>query len=232
MNLRIGVTGGVFLALAVFGFATPPDQPGPDKEKNPIKALLDGIPADLRTKVRDNPVRCDRVNDWLKENANGKTIEVRVELQEALPERGDKGYIVHLALEGTKINVLDADWHVVLADHMMGRESTLPSRGGFAHFSLEGVKTADAEKLVDAKRAVIKGKVKEAKITRLNREVFRPESGATNSATLTVVLEEVLVDGNKWTPYRAAKGGGIGTGEANPFGKGKKGTGTKKDPQP
>ncbi len=250
MNLRVGVTSLIFLVPAVFGLASPPDRPGPDKEKNAVKALFDGIPADLSAKVRDNPVRCDRVNDWLQDNVNGKgrSIAVRVELKEVLPYRRDNGYLVHLCLVESKLNVLDADWHVVLSDRKLSLAATrsLPSVGGYATFSFEGVGTADAEKLADLKHVTIMGKVKEAKLSRLNREM--PTDGAAGGKsppTLSIILEDVLVDGNKWTPSKdtLARGNPAGGAPDNPFGgfgkttkggkgKGGDGPGTKKEPQP
>ena len=59
----------LMLMVLVLGLAVGADglASGQEKEKDSIKALFEGIPADLRSKVRDNPVRCDRVNDWLQE---------------------------------------------------------------------------------------------------------------------------------------------------------------------
>jgi hypothetical protein len=58
-----------------------------DKDKMSLKSLFDGLPADLRAKVKHNPVRCDRVNDWLQENVNGKgkTIEMQVAVKKVSP---------------------------------------------------------------------------------------------------------------------------------------------------
>jgi hypothetical protein len=227
MDLRIGVSGGIFLVFALLGFASPPDRPGPDKEKNAVKTLFDGIPADLRAKVRDNPVRCDRVNDWLQDNVNGKgkMIEVRVELKEILPYRRDAGYVVYLGVGETKLNLLDADWHVVLSDRKLSTAKSVAFSSLNANFLFEGVNTVDAEKLADLKRAVIMGKVKEAKLSRIN---------SSTEPTLNIILEDVVVDGNKWTPFKGP--GGAGGFADNPFGGGAKGKGkggaTKKEPPP
>lgn len=225
MYYRIGITGAALLVLGAFGLASPPDRPAPDKDKNAIKLLFDGLPADLRTKVRDNPVRCDRVNDWLQDNVNGKgrTVEIRVDVKEVLPYRRNTGYLVHFFLEETKVNLLDADWQVVLADvgngPAVGRKAS-----GAKNFSFEGISTVDAERLVDLKRAVVVGKVKEAKISRLHAS-----SVATSAPTVTIILEDVLVDGKKWTPYQTPAGDGFGPGA--PFGVGgAKGKGKKTPP--
>jgi hypothetical protein len=51
---------------------------GQQPVKDSVAALFDGIPVELRSKVKNNSVRRDRVNDWLSENVTGKakTIEM------------------------------------------------------------------------------------------------------------------------------------------------------------
>jgi hypothetical protein len=223
MNSRILVVACFLFLLGLSGIAAQPDQPQPEKKKDTIQSLFDGIPQDLRAKVQANPVRCDRVNDWLQENVNGKglTIEVRVEMQEVLPFRKEMAYQAHLFLKETKVKLLDAAWELRLSDHNSVGGKTL------SNFSFEGVNAVDAEKLADMERAVIKGKVKQVRISRMSF------SAAPNVA---IVLEDVLVEGNRWTPsatpYR--KSGGFTGGADNPFGgalKGKKGGDGKGNPK-
>ena len=99
------------------------------------------------------------------------------------------------------------------------------SDSGFSsnRISFRGVKTADAEKLVEAKQILIHGRVKLVMISRQNS--FRGDS-----ASIIIPLEDVQVDGNKWAPYLVDRTGGIVGGGKS---KGKKG-GTpddKKRPQ-
>ncbi len=220
MNIRVPVAAGVVLVFGLVGLARGQDQPGRDKEKNPLQSLFDGIPKDLSAKVQANPVRCDRVNDWLQDNVDGKglTIEVRVELKEILPYRKEMAYQAHLFLKESKVKLLDADWELRLSDHNLPVSKTAVE----SNFSFEGLNAVDAEKLADMERAVIKGKVKEARVTRIN------SSGAPSIA---IILEDVLVEGNRWTasatPYRK---GGFKAGADNPFGnfKGRQGGDGKK----
>lgn len=223
MDLRINLICALVLALGLAGFASPSDQPAPDKEKNTIKSLFDGLPQELRAKVQSNPVRCDRVNDWLQENVNGKgrVVEIRLELQDILPVRRENGYVVLMSQKKVKINVLDAEWNLSIADEANGPAT--PPRGFNARtFSFEGVKAADAEKLADQKDAVITGKVKEVAISRVTNQ---------GAPYVAMILEDVLVDGKKWTPLKRPAGGfGIpGDGGGGAKGKGK---GTKKEPPP
>lgn len=223
MNGRILVSGIVIFVAAVPAVASPPDRPKAKKTENTVEALFEGIPQDLRTKVQSNPVRCDRVNDWLQENVNGKEkfIDVRVDLHEVVPYRRDTGYLMHLMLGESKVRVLDADWVLQLSDHKLPVGKSIPSS---YHFSFEGVGTADAEKTCDLKSVAIKGRVKEAKISRLH-------SSAT--PTLSIILEEVLVENNRWTPYKSPTSGGLGGPRPPVKGKGGPGgPGAKRDPQP
>jgi hypothetical protein len=113
-------------------------------------------------------------------------------------------YLAHLFLKESKAKLLDADWELRLSDHNLPVSKMLTD----SNFSFEGVNAVDAEKLADMERAVIKGKVKEVKISRIN-----------SSATpyMAIILEDVIVEGNRWTasatPYRV--GGPMG---GDPFG--------------
>jgi len=184
------------------------------QEKDPIKALFDGVPADLQV-IRANPVRCDRVNDWLAENVNGKgkTIEMRVEVYPANVIRSKDGtYQIGLRLKDPAITILGGEWSVHLTNGFNVVDGTLYQLG------FRGVKTADAEKVADARHILIQGKVKEVKVARV-RNVSKP--------AITVLLEEVQVDGSKWTP-NPEQGGFEADGPLNPFrgapkGKNKKG---------
>ena len=119
MHSRFGAS---WLVLCVLSIALGSDGPvsGQEKEKNAIKSLFEGIPADLRSKVRENPVRCDRVNDWLKENVNGKgkAIEIRLEVNEVftLCSPKDETYLVRLTLASAKGSVLEDEWRVTFSD--------------------------------------------------------------------------------------------------------------------
>jgi hypothetical protein len=173
-----------------------------EKEKNSIKSLFDGIPVGLRAKVKENPVRCDRVNDWLQENVNGKgkTIEVQVEVKQVKPYRAKDGtYSVDLTLAFAEAKLLETEWQVFLGDRK--REP------GYSpiNFVFEGVSAADAEKLADAKHVTLQGKLQEVALPRFS--YAKPVWGAIN-----VVLEDVHVDGKKWKKSSNKKGGGFGTG--------------------
>jgi hypothetical protein len=213
MGIRFGAIGAVLLAFGVVCSATSPDRPPQDK--NSIKALFDEIPKDLAAKVKDNPVRCDRVNDWLQEHVNGKgkTIEIRVEMKEVRPYRKEGAYLVYLTLAAPKLNFLGDDWRVHIGDGVS------PGRAS-ANFTFEGVSTADAEKLVDLTHVSIQGKVKEVNLPRFSARFSKP--AAPLDPELRIVLEDVQVDGKKWTPYKGPIiGGGFGNGGfggGNPFG--------------
>jgi hypothetical protein len=112
----------VMLCVSCFVFSIEPQASGQEKdkqkEKNSIRSLFDGIPADLRAKVRDNPVRCDRVNDWLIEHVNGKkTVEIQMGVKRVRPYRAEDGtYRVELTLECPNLNILEDGWRVYLCD--------------------------------------------------------------------------------------------------------------------
>lgn len=226
MSARILVSSVAILVAAVFAGASPPDRPKAQKTENSVEALFDGIPQDLCAKVRDNPVRCDRVNDWLQENVNGKgkMFDTRVDLQEVIPYRRENGYLMHLVLKETKVRLLDADWVLHLGDHKLPASGkSFGSSALSYHFSFEGVSAAHAEATCDMKSVAVKGRVKEAKISRLH-------TAAT--PTLSIVLEDVTIENNRWAPYKAPTGlrGGADGGD-NPFGgfgKGKSDGTTKK----
>jgi hypothetical protein len=220
MKIRLGAIATLFI-LCVQCFSTP-DKVAPGEERNTVKALFDGLPADLRAKVRDNPVRCDRVNDWLKDQVNGKgkTVELRLFVKDVLPYRSEDGtYRVHLKLEAAKMQLLGDEWQVALGDYNSRRDTSGPppdyAPQGY-NFSFSGVSSADAEKLADSKEVVIQGKVQEVLLPRFSRN-------SAHGAAMSVILEEVQVNGKKSTPYKAPDG---------PFVGGKKGGGKgKKAPQ-
>jgi len=64
---------------------------------------LEGLPSDLRAKMKANPVRRDRVNDWLGEHVNGKgkIIEVRVPVRIKPTRAKDGSYTVWISLESS-----------------------------------------------------------------------------------------------------------------------------------
>jgi hypothetical protein len=217
MKFRLGAIA-TLLILGVHCFSTPPDKVAPGEERNTVKALFDGLPADLRAKVRDNPVRCDRVNDWLKDQVNGKgkTVEIRLFVKDVLPYRSEDGtYRVHIKLVAANMQLLGDGWQVALGDYNSRRITSGPAEylppGG--NFSFSGVSSADAEKLADSKEVVIQGKVQEVLLPRFQRN-------SPDGAAMSVILEEVQVNGKKWTPYKAPDVPFVGGKKAG--GKGKK----------
>ena len=234
MKIRMG---GLLLVLCVSLLAIEADrsasgqEKAKEKAKNSIAAIFDGIPADLRGKVKDNPVRCDRANDWLKEyvNGKGKIVEIRLDVKEIAPYRQKEGYLVELRLENAKANLLGDEWQVSFGDvtNGFGRDvsSGFGTKGTGAraaapriNFTFVEVSQADAEKLADAKQVVIKGKVRDVKLARLG---YSPPA----AGTIGIILDDIEVDGKKWTPYISPVGGrkgGIGPGDG--FQPGKKGS--------
>jgi hypothetical protein len=67
-----------------------------DPPKDSIASLFDGIPADLRSNVRLNSVRRDRVNDWLADHVDGKgkTVELQLPVRVAAIRSKDRTYTV------------------------------------------------------------------------------------------------------------------------------------------
>lgn len=208
MNMRSRGLHALLLVLLALALVIGTNGPGwsQEKEKDSIKALFDGIPADLRSKVRDNPVRCDRVNDWLKDHVNGKgkTIEIRLDVNDVSTTRAEDGtYRVRLTLAPVKGNILEDDWRVHFTNQVAGdaKVPVGPFRGA-NNFAFEGVSTAEAEKLFELKQAVIQGKVLAAALARSADNVFDPGRGGNNrTGSISVALEDVRVDGKKWTPY-------------------------------
>jgi hypothetical protein len=197
------------MAICVTCFAKPANQP--EKDKEAIRALFYGIPMDLRAKVKDNPVRCDRVNDWLRENiaGKGKTVGMTLAVETLHPVRVQDGtYLIRMAVKRSEINVLAADWNVIFSNHAVGSREY--------HFYFEGVSTADAEKLADAERVHVQGTVKHVLLSRYPDPL----------PSMRIVLENVFVDGKKWTmssPSGPVGFGGKGNppgGKVNPFGDG------------
>ena len=117
MNIRLG--GLLAFLLCVMSFPTGLDRAvyGQDADKNPTVPLFDGIPADLRMKVRNNPVRCDRVNDCAQGagQRKGKTVEMRVGVQNVYANRSEDGtYVVQFDLKGTPVYLLGDEWLVLI----------------------------------------------------------------------------------------------------------------------
>lgn len=196
MNIYPGGAIGLLLSLSFFAVESSRLASGQEKdkekEKNPIKALLDGVPADLRSKVKNNPVRRDRVNDWLKEqiDGKGKTIEIHIGVREVRATRASDGtYVVRLELRETIVNVLEDQWLFYLSESENGERNV---------FSFMGVSSADAEKLADLKKVAVYGNLKEAKLL-----PNAPRTGG-GSPVIYIVLDDVQVDGKKWTPFSAA----------------------------
>jgi hypothetical protein len=190
------------MATCVTCFAKPTNQP--EKDKEAIKGLFDGIPMDLRAKVKDNPVRCDRVNDWLHENVagKGKIVGLTLSVAKVNPIRDKSGaYSIYLAVAPSSVNVLSDDWKVSFHDN-----------GAFAReyqFTFEGVSTADAEKIADAKHVHFQGKVKYVSLARFPNP----------ASNMRIVLEDILVDGKKWTSSGDGPGGpAFFGGKGKPFG--------------
>jgi hypothetical protein len=196
MNIHSGSAIGVLLSLSFFavdssGLASGQEK-DKEKEKNPIKALFDGVPADLRSKVKNNAVRRDRVNDWLKEQVDrkGKTIEIHIGVRNVGATRSSDGtYVVRLELREAIVNVLEDQWLFYLSESEQGEGNV---------FSFMGLNSADAEKLADLKKVVLYGKLKEAKLL-----PNAPRTGG-GSPVISIVMEDVQVDGKKWTPFKAA----------------------------
>jgi hypothetical protein len=193
----------LFVFCAMLGSLVPAS--GQDKQ-DPIAALFEGLPADLRANVGTNSVRRDRVNDWLGEQVDGKgkTVELRIAVTVTAVRSADKTYTVQFAtrnrllggegpLAGRKplaVAVLGDTWPVLLRD----------SSGFGGNFGFVGVSTADAEKLVELKEIQIQAKVKHAHV---------------NSDDISLTLEDVSVNGMKLTPRMVStknKGKGFGGG--------------------
>ena len=195
------------LLLGMLGSLVPAS--GQDKQ-DPIAALFEGIPADLRANVATNSVRRDRVNDWLggkkQVDSKGKTVELRIPVTVTAVRGADKTYTVQFTMRnrffggegppaGRKplvVTVLGDTWPVLLRDG---------SGNGGNNFVFIGVSAADAEKLVELKETQIQGKVKHAHV---------------NSDDISLTLEDVSVDGKKLTPRMVSpKGKAFGGASAN-----------------
>jgi hypothetical protein len=123
--------------------------------KSTIPRLFEGLPADLQTKVRSNPVRRDRVNDWLREHVEGKgkTIEVAFPARVTAERDSDGTYQVGFELNDVMINVLGDEWRLQLLDGVPKQASVI----GFMH-----VNPAEAERLADLKQFNLRATVKRA----------------------------------------------------------------------
>lgn len=157
------------------------------QEKNTIRALFEGTPEDLRARVKENAVRRDRVNDWLSEHVNGKgkTIEVEATVDLVRTTRNTDGtYAVKIHVAHVKAHALENDWQAYLSDDAKGQG-----------FSFVAVSAVDAEKLIDTKKVVVQGKVKEIKLL-----PNRPGIGGSAVPVINVVLEDIRIDGKAFTP--------------------------------
>jgi hypothetical protein len=170
--------------------------------KDSIAALFEGIPADLRSKVQENSVRRDRVNDWLSDHVNGKgkTIEIQVPAIVTATRTKDSTYTIVVSLGrakkkgggtvggpfpgfgpgGPRVTVLGDEW--TLSVLFAPKESAKPR----SQLELAGVSPADAEKLVELDRAAIKGNVQRATIG--------------SGSVFHLVLGDVQVEGKNMTP--------------------------------
>jgi hypothetical protein len=213
MNLRLCICAlfGLLVCIACSGLepsAALCGQKDAKDAKDSIVALFDGIPADVRSMVKENSVRRDRVNDWFREHVNGKgkITEIQINVKVTAERFLDGSYAVRFArgkVKGgvsgafVKVNVLGDEWAVDLHDGMEGPE---PSRRN--NFGFVGVTMADAEKLVDLKHVTIQGKVQEAKLV----PGAVPGGSISDPAFLTVVLGEIRVDGKKMTQRKRVPG--------------------------
>jgi hypothetical protein len=210
MNIRFGRILALLLLLGVSLFAmecgglVSGQEKDKTKDNNQIKALFNGIPADLRSKVKNNPVRRDRVNDWLKEQVDGKAkaIEIQIGVRDVQATRSSDGtYVVRLELREAIVNVLEDDWQLYLSESGKGEGNV---------FSFMGVSSTDAEKLADLKKVVLKGKLKVAIL------LSNAPRTAGGPPVIFIVLEDVQVDGKKWRPFKAAEKGKSGKGQKMP----------------
>jgi hypothetical protein len=214
MRIRFGTVQLLVFLCCVGGATLWPSTPtsGQQQPQDAIAVLFEGVPADLRSKVKTNFVRRDRVNDWLRENVNGKgkTIEIKVPVRVGGKRANDGSYAL-LANLGTaakgfgggtpftggkkgggtgfalltapKINVLGDDWSL---DLLVGDPDA--SLYVSNQFELNGVSAADAEKLVDLEQASIKGKVHEVRLA--------------SETLLRVVLDDAQMEGKRITPRK------------------------------
>ena len=209
MNIRLGRGRSLLAVFAALCFAVQGDTRllGQEKEKNSLDALFNGIPADLKTKVRDNPVRIDRVEDWLQEHlrGKGKTVELTFAVKDIYyPKRGDDGtYIILLKLEPAKALALGDEWTVTI-----GNGSRLNTDLAFA-----GVSALDAETFVNTKSVLVQGKVTIVRMLGGSGSSGGPKSGFA-PPRIFVGVEDVQVNGKIWAAHKSPDG---------PFGKGKKG---------
>ncbi len=219
MNMRLCTCAlfGLLVYIACPGLDPSAALCGQKDAKDSIVALFDGIPADLRSKVKDNSVRRDRVNDWLGDHVNGKgkTIEIQLPVLVTATRTKEGTYTIVVSLGrgkkkggvpgefggfgfgagDPKVAVLGDEWTLFL------RFAPTDSAELWSQLELAGVSAADAEKLVELERATIKGNV---------QQVF-----AGSGSVLRVILGEVQVDGKEMTPRKLEGGGKKGApGEA------------------
>ncbi len=187
------LTLGILMAAPAAG-----QQKQQSAKENSIESLFDGLPANLQKNVKSNPVRRDRVNDWLKEHVNGKgkTIAVRVPAQLIVRRANDGTYNVFLSGGGPRgdftVTALGEVWPVTFCGNRFVKGFKNRLR---APLTFVGVSAADAEKLADLKEVTVKGKVHEAEI---NDQFAQPG--------IVLVLDDVRLDGKKFTSPKSTAG--------------------------
>lgn len=170
-------------------------------------ALFKNVPEDLRANVIDNPVRIDRVDDWLRAEIpnQSKVITVPMDVQEIFyPGRKDGIYSVRVRCANVKVNVLGSTWEARVTDS--------PFSPSHWNFSFEGVTMDEAEKFWGTKSVTVKGKVKLAYLrggTSLNRGLTESK-GPFAQPSIGIILEDVQLDGRNWAPVSPMKKKAIG----------------------
>jgi hypothetical protein len=206
MSIRICGIGVLPLALCVL-----PGVPAAAQQKqqkpNSVASLFEGLPADLRAKVKTNAVRRDRVNDWLQEHVNGKGKIIAVCVPAQITPRRAKDGTYNVAIDfGTSfrvVNILGDDWAlelngpaVLVPKAAKGGGKGFGGKGMFSGrgFRFMGVSSADAEILADLKEVTIQGKVE--------RVMLLPVFGDIG---ISLILDDIRVEGKKLTPYKPAE---------------------------
>ena len=185
MNGRIIGWRLVVCACILGGVGVRFDLAAQEKEKNSIKSLFEGVPEDLRSKVKDNAVRRDRSMIGHGKCQQQKPVEVSVNVTTVRTMRNSDGtYAVRVVVADVKAHALENDWQVYLSDDVKGQG-----------FSFVAVGAADAEKLIDSKKITLQGKAKEIKLL-----PNRPGIGGSASPVINIILEDVRIDGKAFTP--------------------------------
>jgi hypothetical protein len=206
MGIRLCGISVLPLALCILLGSPAAGQEKKQKQQNSIESLFEGLPADLRKNVKSNPVRRDRVNDWLKEHVNGKgkTIVVQVPA-EITPTRAEDGtYNVQITFVRSSpptvaVHVLGDQWPLEVnstAGLVPGKVTKGVGKGkSFRRgFRFVSVSAADAEKLADLKAVTIQGKIEKVELV--------PTFGDIG---ISLILDDVRLEGKKLMPYRPAK---------------------------